>query len=97
VGPATTRSAAQVCGPVFMDAETRLGDIQALARRLELKLRDDPRSTVVILVVARTSHNQRVLREHREFLRGLLSADGAAIARSLRAGRLPPASGIIVL
>ena len=82
---------------VFMDAETRLGDMQALARRLEAKLRDDPRSTVVILVVARTAHNLRVLREHREVLRALLPLDGAAIARSLRAGRLPTASGIIVL
>lgn len=84
-------------GIAFMDAETRIGDVQALARRLATKLRDDPRSHVLILVVARTRHNQRVLAEHREALRELLPLDGAAIARALRAGRLPTASGIIVL
>jgi transcriptional regulator with XRE-family HTH domain len=81
----------------FMDAETRLGDLQAFARQLAAKLRDDPRSDIVILVVSRTAHNLRVLRDHREVLRALLPLDGAAIARSLRAGRLPSASGIIVL
>ena len=80
-----------------MDAETRIGDVQALARRLAATLRDDPRSRVLILVVARTAHNLRVLREHREALRDLLPLDGAAIARALRAGRIPTASGIIVL
>ena len=80
-----------------MDAESRLGDIQALQRRLELKLRDDPRSPVLILVVARTRHNVEVLRLHREALRALLPLDGAAITRALRAGRLPPASGLLVI
>lgn len=84
-------------GIAFMDAETRIGDAQAMARRLEIKLRDDPRSTILVLVVARTTHNLRVLREHRETLRQLLPLDGAAVARSLRAGRLPSASGLIVL
>ena len=84
-------------GIAFTDAETRNGDAQALARRLEVKLRDDPRSRVLILVVARTAHNATVLREHREAFRALLPLDGAAIARSLRAGRIPTASGLIVL
>jgi len=84
-------------GIAFTDAETRIGDAQALARRLEVKLRDDPRSRVLILVVARTAHNATVLREHREAFRALLPLDGAAIARSLRAGRIPTASGLIVL
>ena len=81
----------------FSEAETHLGDMQALERRIQLKLRDDPRSAVVILVVARTKHNLRVLQEHRESMRGTFPLDGAAIARHLRAGRIPPASGIIVL
>jgi transcriptional regulator with XRE-family HTH domain len=84
-------------GIAFTEGETHLGDMQALGRRVELKLRDDPRSAVVILVVARTRHNVQVLREQRESLRALLPLDGAAIARHLRAGRIPPASGIIVL
>lgn len=81
----------------FSEAETHLGDMQALERRIALKLRDDPRSTVVILVVARTRHNLEVLREHRESIRGTFPLDGAAIAKHLRAGRIPPASGIIVV
>ena len=81
----------------FTEYEARLGDLQAMARRLQLKLRDDPRSSVLIVVVSRTRHNVRVLREHRETLRYLLPLDGAAIARELRAGRIPKAGGIIVL
>jgi transcriptional regulator with XRE-family HTH domain len=81
----------------FAEGESRIGDAQALVRRMERKLRDDPRGSTIILVVARTRHNRRVLQEHREAFRSLLPLDGAAIARSLRAGRLPPAGGIIVL
>lgn len=81
----------------FTEGETRLGDMQAIARRIEPKLRDDGRGTIVVLVVARTRHNLQVLREHRESLRARFLLDGAAIARALRAGRLPAASGIIVL
>ena len=81
----------------FSEAETHLGDMQALERRIALKLRDDPRSAVVILLVARTRHNLEVLREHRESMRGTFPLDGAAIAKHLRAGRIPPASGIIVV
>jgi transcriptional regulator with XRE-family HTH domain len=81
----------------FVECETRLGDIQAMARRLALKLRDDPRGTVLILVVRSTAHNRRVLAEHREALRAQFPLDGAAIARSLRAGRIPSASGIILV
>ena len=81
----------------FAEGESRLGDVQALARRIDLKLRDDPRGRVVILVVRRTSHNARVLAEHREALRSQFPLDGAAIARVLRTGRLPGASGILLL
>lgn len=81
----------------FVDAESRLGDMQALERRLQLKLRDDPRGTILVLVVARSRHNKEVLGHEREALRALLPLDGPAIARALRAGRLPAASGLIVL
>jgi len=81
----------------FVDCEMRLGDVQALTRRLEIKLRDDPRSGILILVVRDSRHNRGVLAEHREILRALLPLDSATILRSLRAGRLPPASGLLVL
>ena len=84
-------------GIAFAECEMRLGDMQELARRMALKLRDDPRSRILILVVRSTRHNRRVLAEHREALRQLLPLDGAAVLRALRAGRLPPASGLVVV
>jgi transcriptional regulator with XRE-family HTH domain len=83
--------------PAFAEGESRLGDTQAVSRRIALKVRDDGRGSVVILIVARTRHNQRVLHEHRESLRAQFPLDGAAVARALRAGRIPSASGIIVI
>lgn len=83
--------------PASVEGEARLHDTQAVARRIDLKQRDDPDAGIVILVVARTAHNRRILAEHREALRRQFPLDGAAIARDLRAGRIPKASGIIVL
>jgi transcriptional regulator with XRE-family HTH domain len=84
-------------GSASIEAEGRIHDAQALARRIALKVRDDPEAGVVILVVNETPHNRRILAEHREALRAQLPLDGSAIARALRAGRIPPASGIILL
>jgi transcriptional regulator with XRE-family HTH domain len=84
-------------GSASLDAEARLGDLQALARRTALKERDDPAAGVVILVLNRTNHNRAVLAVHREALRAQFPLDGAAIARSFRAGRIPPAGGIILV
>ncbi len=80
-----------------VEGETHLYDVQATARRIEVKQRDDPASGPVILLVNRTAHNRRVLAEHREALRSQFPLDGATILRHLRAGRIPPASGILVL
>ena len=78
------------------EAETRLTDIQALERRLALKLRDGG-VDVVILVVSDTANNRSVLRAHREALRPLLPLDGRDILAAFARGRLPEASGLIVL
>ena len=78
------------------EAETRLADIQALERRLALKLRDGS-VDVLILIVADTANNRAVLRAHREALRSLLPLDGRQILASLAQGRLPEANGLIVL
>jgi len=80
-----------------VEVESRLHDTQATARRIALKQRDDPLAGVVILVVNRTAFNRRVLAEHRESLRAQFPLDGAQIARALRAGRIPAASGIILV
>jgi hypothetical protein len=76
--------------------EMRVTDVQALERRLALKLRDGA-VDVLILVVAGTAANRQVLRQHREALRGLLPLDSREVLASLRAGRLPGANGILVL
>jgi len=85
-------------GPIqiAIDAETRLHDIQALQRRLELKRRDS-RMPRVILLVAASRHNRSVLREHREALSSTLPLDSANVLEALREGRAPEASGILVL
>ena len=80
-----------------IEAESKLWDVQATERRIALKSRDDPDAGVVILVLNRTAYNRRILAEHREALRARFPLDGAAIARALRAGRLPPAGGIILV
>ena len=83
--------------PFFAEFETHLHDIQATDRRIELKLRDDPRGAVVVLVVTRSHHNRRVLAEHREALRSRLPLDGGAVLRAIGDGRCPAASGIVML
>ena len=83
--------------PATVEGESHLGDTQAMARRIALKQRDDPRGEVVILVVARTAHNRRVLAEHREALRAQFPLDSPAILHALRSGMVPSASGIVVV
>ena len=79
-----------------VEGEVHLHDVQAVQRRIALKQRDDPDAGVVILLLAETVHNRRVLTEHREALRAQFPLDGAAILRALRAGRVPPASGVVM-
>ena len=85
-------------GPVSVgiEAETRLHDIQATDRRTRLKLRDSG-ADVVILLVADTVHNRRIIREHRAALAGTFPADTAEILGSLRSGRPLARSGLVVL
>lgn len=80
-----------------IEAEMKLDDIQAISRRIALKQRDDPGAGSIILLVNRTAHNRRILAEHREALRAQFPLDGAPILRDLRRGRVPPASGVLLL
>jgi transcriptional regulator with XRE-family HTH domain len=84
-------------GSLSLDAEARIEDMQAVARRMALKQRDDPNAGVVVLLLNRTAANRRVLAEHREALRAQFPLDGWAILRELRAGRLPIAGGIVLI
>ncbi len=78
------------------EAETRLDDIQALERRLSLKLRDGA-VDVVILIVADTAHNRAILRAHRDELRPMFPLDGRHVFATFADGRLPGANAIVVL
>ena len=89
---------AVLSGPVEIgvDAETHLHDIQDLQRRTELKWRDSG-VDVVVLLVAASHHNRRVLREHRAALASTFPYDTGPILRALRTGTAPPGNGIVLL
>jgi hypothetical protein len=79
-----------------IEAETRLGDLQALDRRCRLKLRDGG-VDVLILLVSDTANNRQILDAHREALQSTFPLDGRQILRAFRAGKAPAASGVVVL
>lgn len=81
---------------VGVEAETRLGDVQALQRRALLKKRDAELDRLVLLV-ADTRSNRLVLDAHRELLRGAFPLDTRQILGALRAGHAPSADGIVIL
>jgi len=84
-------------GRVAVEAETKLRNLQALQRRVALKLRDDPTIGAVILLVAGTRANREVMRAEGDALVTDFPLSGRAILESLGDGRLPAASGIVVL
>jgi transcriptional regulator with XRE-family HTH domain len=79
-----------------LEAESRIRDLQALERRLALKLRDGGRNRVILLV-ADTRHNRHVLHVARDSLAPLFPANRRDAMAALDAGRPPPASVIILL
>jgi transcriptional regulator with XRE-family HTH domain len=79
-----------------VEAETRLHDLQALRRRVELKQRDSTPAPTILLV-AGTERNRRVLAEYRDTLSAGFPLGTAAILASLRAGGAPEESGIVLL
>ena len=81
---------------IAVEAETRLRDVQALERRCALKLRDSGVGRMVLLI-ADTPHNRRMLDLHRKDLRASFPLDTRQVMASLRAGKTPEASGIVVL
>jgi hypothetical protein len=79
-----------------VEAETRVTDGQALARRLNLKTRDDPDGHVVLLV-SDTRSNRVALRAIRDGMREAFPLDSRVLLAALRAGRDPGAGGIVIL
>src|SRR5439155_4521603 len=83
-------------GRTAIEAETRLTDAQAIARKVSLKKRDG-RVDRVVLLIAGTIGNRRALSACREGLRLDFPLDTGEILASLGAGQQPRASGIVVL
>lgn len=81
---------------VAFEAETRLYDIQAQVRRIMAKTSVGGVDSL-ILVVADTHLNRRVLREVRELLRSDFPLDTRAVMQALTAGRDPGAHGIVLI
>jgi hypothetical protein len=81
---------------IAIEAETRLADVQALDRRLQLKLRDGGVDRLILLV-SDTAHNREFLGHHRAALRASFPFDGRQLLPAIRAGRAPSASGILVI
>jgi transcriptional regulator with XRE-family HTH domain len=79
-----------------VEAETHLADLQALERRALQKQRDAG-LPVLILLVADTHHNRRVLALHREALRASFPLDTRAVMARVTRGLPPEQNGIVVL
>jgi transcriptional regulator with XRE-family HTH domain len=79
-----------------VDAETRIGDIQALQRRIALKQRDS-RVAVVILLAADTRHNRSAVRVARQALASQFPVSSRTALARLREGEPPPGNSLILI
>lgn len=79
-----------------LEAETVLHDLQALDRRIARKMADDHVDRVVLLV-ADTRRNRRVLREYHALVSERYPLTTREIMASLSGGRIPKASGYAML
>lgn len=77
-------------------AETRIHDLQDLLRREHHKQLDGGVDRLLLLV-ADTRHNRRVLDEAGEILREAFPLRTRAVLRSLAAGEAPTANGLVFL
>jgi transcriptional regulator with XRE-family HTH domain len=81
---------------IGIEAESRLRDAQATARRLAIKQRDGGVDRIILLL-AETRANSAALAAGREYLRARFPLDTRAVLRALGDGRDPGANGIVVL
>ncbi len=84
------------CWRVGVEAETRPSDLQALQRRLALKLRDGG-VDALILVLADTRHNRALLQAHGDELVQRFPVPGRRAMELLAAGAYPGGSAIVLL
>jgi transcriptional regulator with XRE-family HTH domain len=81
---------------IGVEAETRIGDAQALLRRISLKRRDG-NVDLVVLLVNDTTHNREVLLAASEHLRTELPGSTRHALRALGAGIPLRTSSVVVL
>lgn len=81
---------------VAIEAESRLHDLQALGRRLGLKVRDGGFDRL-ILVVADTRSNRYVVRTHADWVAEHFPLPGRRALELLRAAVQPPQDALILL
>ena len=83
-------------GRVAVEAETRITDFQALARRIALKQRDDSMEHVILLIAA-TRTNRDAVRAAEPFISETYTLDTRATLTELGEGRLPTQSALVFL
>lgn len=81
---------------VRVDAETHVGDLQAVERRVGLKQRDG-RVDCVILLLADTKHHRELLDVAGDGLRSRFPVPQRAALAALRAGRSPGGNSLVRL
>lgn len=79
-----------------VEAETRLGDVQAVTRRLALKMRDGG-VDALLLVLADTRHNRAAVAAGWPSLAGLFPVAPRDAWAALTAGRHPGASALLMV
>jgi transcriptional regulator with XRE-family HTH domain len=79
-----------------VEAVTRIGDGQALERKLALKLRDDPDGHLLLLV-ADTRANRAAISVLRAGLRDTFPCAARELLSALREDREPPGNGIVLI
>jgi transcriptional regulator with XRE-family HTH domain len=89
-------TASSGCVDAF-EIETRVADVQAIHRRVMLKLRDDGVVRHVFLVIADTRANRLALAAGRGALSGDFPLDTRQVLASLADGRCPGRNGLVVL
>lgn len=83
-------------GWAAIEAESRLRDVQATQRRIELKRRDDPRIARVVILVADTARNRAALAAA-PHLRDQYILGTREVLGALTVGRAPARDGIVIL
>lgn len=83
-------------GRLAVEAETRVRDVQALLRKLELKRRDGNVERLVLLLND-TAHNRRVAGNSASLLQAAFPGSVRATLRAIRAGQLPAQDAVILL